>query len=466
MSAEVDQPVLMFADNMADGQDGDAELEEELNGNPQFSKESSLNRPVKEGRIFKKAKRSGKLSPKADSGPSNGLTIPPTQPNGNRSTIPFSKNSRKSRSNRGRGLPKKGGAGGKGVWGTLGSELNETGECKDSHDPNYDSDSQDAYVVQKVVPQMQAEEVSKAVAPIVQEYLEHGDSEEVVELLHELNMGPSKHKIVSVAIDLALERHDPHRELISRLISDLLGPVLSQEELITGFDEVMAALDDLTLDTPEGPKLVGQFMARAVADDCLPPIYVTSYKGKVDSACVRAALEKAEVLLSMNHGLVRLDSIWGVGGGNRPVRYLTNRIVVLLKEYLNSGDISEASRCLKELDVPHFHHELVYQAAAIAIEESTERAADVMVQLLKALTSINIITPEQFTKGVRRVYGDMPDICLDVPAAYSLLDRLGSKMTVEGLLSDDLIKEMPVRGRKRFVSEGDGGKVKPDGGLL
>jgi len=35
-----------------------------------------------------------------------------------------------------------GGAGGKGVWGKPGSELDETGVCSDSRDPNYDSDSQ------------------------------------------------------------------------------------------------------------------------------------------------------------------------------------------------------------------------------------------------------------------------------------------------------------------------------------
>jgi len=34
---------------------------------------------------------------------------------------------------------------------------------------------------------------------------------------------------------------------------------------------------------------------------------------------------------------------------------------MLLKEFLSSGDITEATRCLKELDVPHFHHELIYQ---------------------------------------------------------------------------------------------------------
>ena len=35
-----------------------------------------------------------------------------------------------------------GGAGGKGVWGKPGSELDETGVCNDIRDPNYDSDSQ------------------------------------------------------------------------------------------------------------------------------------------------------------------------------------------------------------------------------------------------------------------------------------------------------------------------------------
>lgn len=34
---------------------------------------------------------------------------------------------------------------------------------------------------------------------------------------------------------------------------------------------------------------------------------------------------------------------------------------LLLKEYLVSGDVSEAEHCLRDLEVPHFHHELVYE---------------------------------------------------------------------------------------------------------
>ena len=71
---------------------------------------------------------------------------------------------------------------------------------------------------------------------------------------------------------------------------------------------------------------------------------------------------------------MRLDNVWGVGGGIRPVKYLVRplkkkdiiplnififqplklqvkKIVLLLKEYLCSQDVAEASRCLLDLEV-------------------------------------------------------------------------------------------------------------------
>lgn len=72
-------------------------------------------------------------------------------------------------------------------------------------------------------------------------------------------------------------------------------------------------------------------------------------------------LSRAETLLSMKHGLVRLDNVWGVGGGLRPVKYLIRQMNLLLQEYLSSSDLQEATRCLQNLEVPHFHHELVYE---------------------------------------------------------------------------------------------------------
>lgn len=442
-------------------QDGADEL---VNGNELFSKDSSQNVPMKEERVIKKAKRFVKISPRKDSDSDNSVSSPPI----NGVPFPFTKNSRKSRNgDRTRGLPKKGGAGGKGTWGAPGSEIFVSGVCQDAHDPNYDSDSQDKYVIATVKPELLKGDLVKSVEPILLEYLEHGDAKEAKALLCDLNLGTYKRQVLEMAVNLALDRHDPQRELTSRLVRSLHEDILHTQDISKGFDSLLASLSDLTLDTPSAPQVLGQFIARAIADECLPADFIDNYKGKVETEHTKGALEKAEVLVSaLHHGLAKMDNVWGTGGGTIPVKYLTNKMVLLLQEYLSSGDVAEATRCLLELDVPHFSHELVYQAAILAIEQSSDRASDCIVRLLKSFSTSNVITPDQFRKGVKRVFADMPEICLDVPSAYALLERLGNKLHAEGIMAEDLHKEMPVRGRKRFVSEGDGGKIKETNHML
>lgn len=40
----------------------------------------------------------------------------------------------------------------------------------------------------------------------------------------------------------------------------------------------------------------------------------------------RVALDRAEVLLTMKREMVRLDNVWGVGGGLRPVKHLVKEV--------------------------------------------------------------------------------------------------------------------------------------------
>ena len=58
-----------------------------------------------------------------------------------------------------------------------------------------------------------------------------------------------------------------------------------------------------------------------------------------------------------------LDNVWGVGGALRPVKIITRQMAMLLKEYLLSRDLNEAQRCIQALEVPHFHHELIYEVS-------------------------------------------------------------------------------------------------------
>lgn len=370
------------------------------------------------------------------------------------------KNSRKSRDGKGRGLPKKGGAGGKGTWGAPGDELFEDGHCRDMKDPNYDSESEDEYVVDVMKPKIGLEEFTQIFEPVLLEYYDTCNTEEVIRTINEFDVNVELSQILEIAISKALDHKAAHREMTSVLISDLYGKILSSQDVMNGFDAILDNLAELTIDTPEASSVIGQFIARAIADDCIAPKYVMKFKGTVDDEHKQAALDKAELLLSRKHGIVRLDNIWGTGGGIRPVKYLVKQMVLLLKEFLSSGDIAEATRCLQELEVPHFHHELVYEATVMVLEDSSERAAHRMCDFLKSLSDAVIITPEQMSQGFRRVYDALPDISLDVPSAYTLMERFAQMCHRDGVITTALFRELPQRGRKRFVSEGDGGKIK------
>lgn len=248
--------------------------------------------------------------------------------------------------------------------------------------------------------------------------------------------------------------------MASILISDLFGRHLTQHDIAQGFQQLLDDLDDLCLDTPDAPEMVGKFIARAIADDCLPPAFVANLGDTPPDSNQGKALSEANLLLRMKHGMVRLDSVWGAGGGRRPVKHLVKKMILLLKEYLNSEDIEEASRCVQELEVPHFYHELIYEAIIIMLEDAHERVMTLMKNLLQFFSKTNIVKPDQIKNGFQRVFDSFEDIQLDIPHAHTLLEKFTDMCASDKIIPISMTLKVPSRGRKRFVSEGDGGLVK------
>ncbi|XP_075222554.1 programmed cell death 4 [Lycorma delicatula] len=372
------------------------------------------------------------------------------------------KNTRRPRNKYGRGLPKKGGAGGKGVWGKLGSEIEDMGEDMDTNDPNYDSDSLENGDIElkTIIPEASDEELKKCGEAIILEYFEHGDTREAELAFEELHVKSKGYMIPLLAVEIAFDHKPSHREMTSVLISDMYSHLIKQRDITIAFDILLKNLPDLILDTPDAPTLLGNFLARAVADDCLPPKVIEYYRSKVESDHAVEAVRRAETLLSMKHGLVRLDNVWGIGGALRPVKYLIRQMNLLLQEYLSSEDTQEATRCLLELEVPHFHHELVYEAVVMVLESINSHVEEKMCKLLKTLSDAIIITPDMMERGFIRVFDDLPDIIIDVPLAGTVLERFVEQCQKAGFLTEAVTRRMPTRGRKRFVSEGDGGLIK------
>merc|ERR1712038_1201352 len=165
----------------------------------------------------KAAKRSGReraFSTSEDGKFGGTLGAPGAAPG---STKNLGKNCRKSRNGYGRGLPKKGGAGGKGTWGKLGCELEL--QWIDPNDPNYESDSEKADSPKEIngkkslvdckplVPEMSEEDVRKAVEPLILEYFENSDSMEVLFTLQEMlpNLGTRRWMVVTITVELAMD---------------------------------------------------------------------------------------------------------------------------------------------------------------------------------------------------------------------------------------------------------------------
>jgi len=361
---------------------------------------------------------------------------------------------RKPKNLKGSGKPKKAGGGGKGTWGKNGELYEE--ECEDPHDPNYDTaDIKDNLVLQEVIPDLTSTEFDKVVSPIYLDYFNHGITFEVVESLQELNITHLKHRVVYLAIVLAMEKKGAQRELTSALLSDMYGErVINEQDFELGYQALMNSLPDLKLDTPDASVVLGQFMARSVADDCLTPCYIKEHL-EHPSPEAKITLDTAHRLLQMKHGIVRLDSIWGYGGGIRPVKMLVKEIILLVKEFLSSKDFKEAERCVVDLDVPHFHHEIVYEALVIALEDGSDKTINSIVELLHNFNKETMISYDQMNAGFERVYASMYDLVLDSPRAFKHLDTVLEMCCRSGIIPLWLRHKAPSRGRKRFVSEGD-----------
>lgn len=70
----------------------------------------------------------------------------------------------------------------------------------------------------------------------------------------------------------------------------------------------------------------------------------------------------------------------------------------LLKEFINSGDTTEARRCLLELEVPHFHHELVYQVCSMFVASlMVQFVLDMSVEFVVRLVWYMLLLPQPQT---------------------------------------------------------------------
>jgi len=322
------------------------------------------------------------------------------------------------------GGPKKGGAGGKTVWGKGGiDDLKEVVE--DHNDPNYISDEDDKKVVIETV------DVTPPVVAVLREYFSSGEIDEALKSVKELQISPGD--FVRKAVVFAMEKQAFERELTSQLLTALSSTIMTSEDIETGFQRTLDVLDDAVLDCPDAVEVLSKFIARALVDEVIPPRFLKDAQAHNNNA--KEAIALASALTTEKHRIDRLAHVWGPGDLSS-VKRLKEETNTLLQEYLTSSDLNEADRCVRKINAPSFHFQIVKQALRIALERDGEDAKKI-VQLLAFFYKEGLVSQDHLVKGFHCVFDALNDFKLDFPNAEKQLQEISTAAVSGGWLPSD-----------------------------
>ncbi|XP_074284340.1 MA3 DOMAIN-CONTAINING TRANSLATION REGULATORY FACTOR 2 isoform X2 [Silene latifolia] len=255
-------------------------------------------------------------------------------------------------------------------------------------------------------------------------------------------------KLVSTAMD----RHDKQKEMVAVLLSSLYADVINPAQIYKGFTKLVECVDDLAVDIPDAVDILSIFIARAIVDDILPPIFLKKHLEKMSkqSKGIEVLIRTEKCYLSAPYHSELIENKWG-GDKNKTVEDVKGKISNLLREYIVNYDKKEAFRCIKELNIPFFHHEIIKRALIIAMER--RQAEGEILNLLKMVAQENLINSSQISKGFNRLIDTIDDLSLDIPNARKILQSLISKCSSEGWLSASSLKSFSLEPNKVFVEE-------------
>ncbi|KAH0690271.1 hypothetical protein KY290_018511 [Solanum tuberosum] len=338
---------------------------------------------------------------------------------------------------------KKDGAGGKGTWGKL---LDTDVESRlDRNDPNYDSGEEPYELVGTAVSDP-LDDYKKSVVSIIEEYFSTADVELAASDLKELGSTEYHPYIIKRLVSMAMDRHDKEKEMTSVLLSALYADVIIPTQIRQGFYMLVESADDLAVDIPDTVDILALFVARAVVDDILPPAFIARVGKMVpESSKGFQVLQTAEKrYLSAPHHAELVERRWG-GSTQFTVEEVKKRIADLLREYVESGDTVEACRCIRQLEVPFFYHEVVKRALVLAME--MQSAEPLILKLLKEAAEEGLISSSQMVKGFSRMAESIDDLSLDIPSVKTSFQSIVPRAISEGWLDASSLKATGENGQ-------------------
>jgi len=279
------------------------------------------------------------------------------------------------------------------------------------------------------------------VLEIITEFIESGELKDALEDIKKRREIDGA-EFVKRTLIFGIERRAYERELISQLLSGAYS-IFQTKEMPDGFEIVLDRLPDLSLDVPDAAEALGKFIARAIFDEVLPPVFLK--QAKVNNQKAAGSLSLAQELYDKDRKL--LQHIWG-GGDLSSVRRLRKVVDALLADFLENKEIEDASTAIIALSAPSYNSQVVRQALTIALEKNSPQARKDILDLISVLHKRGQFLPYDVHHGFELVWRKIHDIKLDVPNAPEMLTELTDAAKQQKLLSSKFNPSDPQRQQK------------------
>lgn len=310
------------------------------------------------------------------------------------------------------GVPKgKGnkGPGGKGAWGKIGMEDLRYIDDDVQHD-EYDEEIDGNFF-------MEVKEFSDPIQTIIREFFLGADFEDANKAIKNAIALEQRARFVKKLLHHSMDLRAYERELTSKLLSEAGGVSLTRDELADGFQYALDDLPETVIDVPQAVDMLAKFMARAILDEVLPPIFLEQAEdnSKLAKECLSLA---SGALKGANFGPV-LAHVWGPGD-MCSVKRMVKECNQLLDEFLDTNDKSEALACLQKLNAPSFHPRFVRELLRLGFERG-EEAYGKLLELLKGFYDMGVVSQYNIGRGFQIVHQRKNDYKLDFPKIDVLL---------------------------------------------
>nr|XP_023927553.1 eukaryotic translation initiation factor-like [Quercus suber]POE91775.1 isoform 2 of eukaryotic translation initiation factor isoform 4g-1 [Quercus suber] len=123
---------------------------------------------------------------------------------------------------------------------------------------------------------------------------------------------------------------------------------------------------------------------------------------------------------------------------------LQSKTVSLVEEYFNVRLLDKALKCVKELNSPAYHPEVVKEAISLGLEKNPP-CAEPVAKLLEYLFAEKVVADGDIELGCL-LYGSMlDDVSLDVPKAPNGFGKIIGKLVLAGVLDFTVVNKVVMK---------------------